>query len=85
MMAMNVAQAFIDTYGREEAARVCEVAGTNLDYFLQIAQGKRFPGRKLAERLQAASNGRLNKVALVFGEQPKNRHRTRRVVRGRPQ
>lgn len=62
------AQQFLDRYGREETDRVCKAAGTNLAYYLQCCKGKRNFGRELAERLELASEGRMGKVALVFGE-----------------
>jgi hypothetical protein len=65
---MNVhAQKFLETYGEHETRRVCEAAGTSLVYFKQVCDGRRNFSRKLAEKLQEASDGRLDKVALVFG------------------
>jgi hypothetical protein len=64
------AQQFLDRFGREETSRVCSLAGTNLRYYLQCCKGKRHFSRSLAEKLESASEGRMDKVALVFGERP---------------
>lgn len=64
------AAAFLQDHGREEAARVCAAAGTTLVYFEQVAKGDRNFSRKLAEKLEEASGGRLDRVALVFGSNP---------------
>lgn len=60
------AKAFLDEFGDDETSRVCGIAGTSLVYFKQCVNGDRVFSRKLAERLEAASEGRLDKVALVF-------------------
>lgn len=39
-------------------------------YFLQAAEGKRTFGRKLAERLELASDGEMDRVSLIFGSNP---------------
>lgn len=59
------AKTFIDTYGRDEAERVAKAAGTNREYFNQLASGSRNPSLKLAEKLVAASEGRLDLMALL--------------------
>lgn len=64
------AVAFLAAQGKEETARVCSAAGTSLVYFEQVAKGSRNFSRKLAERLEEASGGRLDRVALVFGTNP---------------
>lgn len=59
------AREFLDTFGREEAARVAHRAGTNLAYFEQLACGARRPSFGLAERLAAESSGRMDTLALM--------------------
>ncbi|MCG8476130.1 MAG: hypothetical protein MI784_11735 [Cytophagales bacterium] len=59
------AKSFLDTYGKEEAARVAEAAGTNYAYFNQIIYGHRRPSVELAEKLVDASEGRLDFVLLI--------------------
>lgn len=49
------ALAFIETHGKDVAARVAEKAGTNMAYLSQIAYGHRRPSVDLADRLVAAS------------------------------
>lgn len=56
---------FIDEYGWAEAERVANDAGTNRAYFSQIANGHRNASLALAERLVAASGGRLDLMALM--------------------
>lgn len=64
------AQKYLDDHGREEVERICVAAETSLVYYLQCCEGKRNFSRKLAERLEIASDGRMSKVGLVFGEIP---------------
>ena len=59
------AKSFIDTFGREEAKRVAEDAGTSYPYFSQIAYGHRRPSVDLANRLVDSSGGRLDFVSLL--------------------
>lgn len=61
---MNARQ-FLDQYGREEAARVAEAAGTNAAYFDQLACCARGPSFGLAEKLVAASGQRLDLLSLM--------------------
>ncbi len=60
------AQAFLDKFGDEEAEQVCLLAGTSLVYFKQCCEGRRTPSRKLAEKLEIASGGRLSRAKLVW-------------------
>ena len=59
------AKQFLDQFGREDAQRVAESAGTSFGYFYQIALGHRRPSVELAERLVEASESRLDFVALL--------------------
>lgn len=61
---MNAKQ-FIDKFGREEASAVADRAGTNIQYFVQIAYGHRRPSFDLAEKLVEASNQRLDLLLLL--------------------
>jgi hypothetical protein len=63
------AKTFLKTWGRQEAERVAEAAGTNYAYFYQIALGHRRPSVKLAERLERASDGRLGFAELLRPQQ----------------
>ena len=53
------ARKFIDKYGKDEATRVAESAGSRYVYLTQIASGHRKPSPKLARRLVEVSKGRL--------------------------
>jgi hypothetical protein len=64
------AKTFLETFGKEEAARVAERAGTNYAYFSQIAYGHRRPSVDLAHELVIASNKRMSFELLL---QPKVR------------
>lgn len=66
---MNAAQ-YLEKHGREHTEKVCLVAKTTIVYFLQAVEGKRTFSRKLAERLELASNGEMDRVSLVFGSNP---------------
>lgn len=59
------AKTFIDEFGRPEAQRIAEKAGTNLAYFSHIAAGRRNASISLAERLVLASDGRLDLLSLM--------------------
>lgn len=59
------ANQFLQTYGVSEAERVAQSAGTNLDYFRQLARKHRYPSVKLAQRLVDASGDRLDFVLLL--------------------
>jgi len=59
------AREFLDEHGRKEAERVAIEAGTNLAYFEQLACGARRPSFRLAERLAAASSGRMDTLSLL--------------------
>lgn len=59
------AKTFITEFGRKEARRVAEAAGTSYVYFSQLAYGHRRPSVYLAERLVAASDGRMSFEALL--------------------
>lgn len=62
------AHAFLTKFGDEETEQICLAAGTSLVYFKQCCDGKRTPSRKLAEKLEQASDGRLCRVKLVWPE-----------------
>lgn len=59
------AKTFIDEFGRDEAKRIAECAGTTIEYFSQIAHGHRRPSVKLAKRLVVSSESRLSFIALL--------------------
>lgn len=59
------AKEFLDKYGKDEAERVAEAAGTKYSYFIQLAYGHRRPSICLAERLVEASDDRLDLLALM--------------------
>lgn len=58
--------AFIATYGKDEAERVALAAKTNYAYFSQIAYGHRNASRDLAERLAVESAGRMTELEILF-------------------
>mgnify|MGYP005667932333 FL=1 len=60
------AKEFLEKFGREEAERVATSSGTNYAYFSQLAYGHRRPSVDLAERLVAASEGRLDFTKLLL-------------------
>lgn len=62
---MNAKQ-FIEKNGRKKARLVAEAAGTNLVYFIQIANGHRNPSRKLAKKLADASDGEMTFIELMM-------------------
>lgn len=63
---MNLdAKQFLQRFGREEAARVCVLAGTKLSYFVHLAGGHRNPSTALAKRLVQASDKRLSLHKLL--------------------
>lgn len=51
---------------QEQREQVAAEADTSVEYLWQISGGHRNPSKKLAERLEAATNGELNKVRLLF-------------------
>lgn len=59
------AHTFKDEFGKAECEAVAAAAGTNYAYFKQIAAGDRRPSIELAERLVAASGGRLDLLMLL--------------------
>lgn len=61
---MNARQ-YLDKYGRAEAEKVAEAAGTNFAYFYQIAIGFRNPSPKMAKALQKASKGKIKAAELL--------------------
>jgi hypothetical protein len=56
---------FLKYFGPGEAEAVAKAAGTTLAYFKQIAYRHRRPSPDLAERLEEASNGRLDFRSLL--------------------
>lgn len=56
---------FYKQYGPTESRRIAELAGTSFKYFKHIVYGERRPSIKLADKLVAASDGRLGFVALL--------------------
>lgn len=72
---MNARQ-FLDTFGRAESERVAAKAGTNLPYFEQLACCARSPSFDLAEKLAAASDGRMNVLALMRAKGERDAEKT---------
>lgn len=60
------ARDFYDEYGRHELKRVAILAGSNYAYLWQVARGYRRPSVDMAEKLEAASDGRMDRVSLVW-------------------
>ena len=58
--------AFLKSFGRDEAKRVCEKAGVRWAYFRMIERGDRRPAPEVAEALETASNGRLDFRSLLL-------------------
>lgn len=56
---------FMRNYGQAETERVAKAAGTTLAYFRQIAYGHRRPSPDLAERLEIASEFRIDFRSLL--------------------
>ena len=67
------AREFLKTYGSGEAETVCSRAGTNLNYFRQIACGSRRPSVELALRLVDASDHRMDFNKLLLAKQADER------------
>ena len=65
---MMNAREFFDAYGRHEARKVAIQAGSSYDYIYQLAYGYRRASRTMAERLEQASEGRMDRVSLVWPE-----------------
>lgn len=65
------AKHFIDTYGKDEAIRIAEQAGTTFEYFRHIAYGNRSASPKLAKKLVEASEHRLTFNLLIFAKRDK--------------
>lgn len=59
------ANSFLKKFGKDEAGRVAEAAGTTYLYFYQIALGHRRPSVDLATRLESESGGRMEFAALL--------------------
>lgn len=57
---------YVKTTPKQEREQVARLAGTTDAYFQQLAGGHRSPSKKLAERLEKATNGKLNKIMLLF-------------------
>ena len=53
------AHRFIEKYGKEEATRVAESAGSKYVYLYHIALGHRKPSPTLSRKLVEASKGRM--------------------------
>ena len=66
------AKTFLAKFGTEEATRVALAAGTNYQYFSQIAYGHRRPSVGLADRLVTASGGRLSFELLMRAKRHKH-------------
>lgn len=62
------AKAFLAKYP-DEAAAVCERAGTKVVYLKQLASGFRRPSPEMAQRLALASSGRMDVLSLLFPKQ----------------
>lgn len=64
------AKTFLNTHGRDRAKAVAEAAGTNIEYFSQIAHGHRQASPKLAKKLADSSNNEMTVPELlphIFG------------------
>ena len=61
---MNAKQ-YREKFGKLGCQALAEAAGTNYDYFYQIAIGHRRPSVELAQRLVEASDGQLELIALL--------------------
>lgn len=61
------------TYISDPIAKVAlaEACGTSPAYLYQLATGRRRPKANLAEKIEAATNGEVCKVELIFGPAPK--------------
>jgi len=57
---------FVKITPKEERDRIAELAGTTDAYFQQLAGGHRSPSPRLAKRLEEATNGKLNKMTLLY-------------------
>lgn len=62
------AQDFIAQYP-DEVPTVCQMAGTNVIYFKQLAAGVRYPSRDLALALERASGGRMTRLELLYPDE----------------
>lgn len=62
------AHSFLHKFGLDETEKVVKAAGTNMNYFRQIACGARRPSVELADKLVAASEGRMEFEALLRGK-----------------
>lgn len=59
------AKLFKEIYGVERCKQVADTAGTNYEYFRQIASNHRRPSPELALKLVEASNGELDFASLL--------------------
>lgn len=59
---------FLKTATKAEQEAVAHRAGTSVAYLRQLAGGWRNPSKVLAERLEKASEGRINAMAALFPE-----------------
>ncbi len=57
--------AFVKSFGRQEAIRVCEKAGVRWAYFRMIVRGDRRPSPEIARLLEAASDGKMDFESLL--------------------
>ena len=65
------AKEFGRKYGKSEAERVSQAAGTTYSYFIQIAGGHSLPSPRLARALERASGGRMTRLSLrpdIYGD-----------------
>jgi len=56
---------------KRERELIAELAGTTDAYLQQLAGGHRKPSRKLAKKLEEVTDGKLNKMDLLF---PRDKH-----------
>lgn len=56
----------LDGSAREKLAAA---AGTSVPYLSQLAYGHRAPSRKMAEKIEAATDGVVRAVEMIFGSQ----------------
>lgn len=59
---------FLKTSTKAEREEVARAAGTSVSYLWQLAGGHRNPSKVMAEKLEKASNGRINALAALFPE-----------------
>lgn len=64
------AMQFWDKYPIDHVRKVCATAGTSYEYFKHIAHRRKRPSPELADRLVAASGGKMKRDKLLFSRTP---------------